>query len=587
VNNRFLYILFKKKIGLPFGDKLLSVIRSFGVTEKIFFYTFFGILIFSVLSLLYNVSESFMVDVPAYGGTLTEGILGNPRFINPILANGDASFDLSTLIYSGLMKRNSDGNLIPDLAESYEISADGLTYTFTLKPNLTFHDGEKVTADDVIFTIVSAQDPGLKSPRRPNWEGVMVEKINDLTLKISLKTAYAPFLENTTIGILPKHIWQNLSIDDFPFSSGNTEPIGSGPYKFGSYKRSSSGAPISYELKSFKGYALGRPYIDNLSIKFYNNETDLLSALSKKEIDSAGGISPEKAKGLIESNTKIVRTTLPRVFAVFLNQNEAPLFANKEVRQALETAIDKDIIVQNVLLGFGRTLNGPIPPSLIPFQSENDKQMNPFNVTKIIEAQNLLKNNGWKLSTTTRIFEKKIGKKIVTLSFSVSTSDAPELKATAETLRSMWEKIGAKVDIKVFEAGDLNQNVIRTRKYEALLFGEIIGPDLDLFAFWHSSQRNDPGLNIALYANIKTDKLLEEARTTSDREKRLKDIQDFSLEITKDRPALFLFAPDFIYALPDILSGVEIKNITTPSDRFSNIKNWYLKTEKVWSIFSK
>lgn len=577
----------KKKFNIPAESKLSEAVKSFGATEKIVFYSFLLVLVISALSLLYKVSESFMVEVPTRGGSLSEGILGNPRFINPILANGDASYDLSSLIYSGLLKRNPDGKLVPDLIESYEVSNDGLTYTFTLKPNLTFHDGEKLTTDDVIFTIVSAQDPGLKSPRRANWEGVMIEKINESTIKLSLKTAYTPFLENLTVGILPKHIWQNLSIDDFPFSSANTEPVGSGPYKFVSFKRSSSGAPISYELKAFKNYTLGEPYITNLSIKFYNNEDDLLAAFQTKEIDNVGGISPEKAQNLIVSNTRILRTTLPRVFALFFNQNEAPLFANKEVRHALEIATDKDIIVKDILLGFGKTLSGPIPPSLVESTTSEENLMNPFNISKITEAQNLLKNNGWKMSTTSGNFEKKIGKKVVPFAFSISTSDAPELKATAENLRQMWEKIGASVQVKVFEAGDLNQNVIRTRKYEALLFGEIIGPDLDLFAFWHSSQRNDPGLNISLYANIKTDKLLEDARTVSDPVKRQKYIADFTAEIAKDRPAIFLFAPDYIYAIQNNLKGIEIKNVTIPSDRFSNIKDWYLKTSNVWSFFSK
>ena len=163
----------------------------------------------------------------------------------------------------------------------------------------------------------------------------------------------------------------------------------------------------------------------------------------------------------------------------------------------------------------------------------------------------------------------------------------PELKAAAGIIAEEWRSIGADVDLKIFETGDLNQNVIRPRKYDALFFGEIVGRELDLFAFWHSSQRNDPGLNIALYANITVDKLLEDARTTADYSERLIKYEEFEQEIAEDIPAIFVYSPDFIYIIPKNIKGLELGSVTTPSERFLNIHEWYIETDSVWSFFAK
>jgi peptide/nickel transport system substrate-binding protein len=163
----------------------------------------------------------------------------------------------------------------------------------------------------------------------------------------------------------------------------------------------------------------------------------------------------------------------------------------------------------------------------------------------------------------------------------------PELRATAEYLRQQWAKVGAKVDVKIFDQGDLSQNVIRPRKYDALLFGEVVGRELDLFAFWHSSQRNDPGLNISLYANSTADKVLEELRETSSDDKRLDLYNQFAAELKKDVPAVFLYAPDFVYSIPQDIVGVDLGFIETPSDRFLSAPQWHRETDYVWPIFGR
>lgn len=534
--------------------------------------------------MLWKVNTSFMVKVPAHGGELTEGIIGSPRFINPLLAIGDADKDLSTLIYSGLMRATPEG-LIPDLAESYTISEDGLTYDFILREDAMFQDGEKVTSDDIEFTITKALDPALKSPKRGNWDGITVQKVSDREIRFILKQPYGPFLENTVLGILPKHIWKDATADQFSFSEYNINPIGSGPYKVKSVDRNSSGVPTKYTLKSFSKFTLGEPYIKTLSIQFYSSEEALREAFTKGDIESAYGFSAQSIHELATNEIRIEESVLPRVFGVFLNQNQATVFAHKEVREALNASIDRNSIVANVLFGYGTSINNPIPPKdsvSIPDTRTEDERLQ--------EASTILGKAGWTKNTESGIWElvdKKTKKVTSTLSFSLSTGDATELKAAAEEIQGDWEKLGAKINLQIFETGDLNQNIIRPRKYDALLFGEIVGRDLDLYPFWHSSQRNDPGLNIALYVNSTADKLLEEARATSDFTRRDTLYTSFAAEVAKDVPVIFTYSPSFLYILKPTVEGFSLGLITNPSERFGNIYKWYIETDNVWSIFTQ
>jgi peptide/nickel transport system substrate-binding protein len=571
--------------------QVVYIIRTFSLKEKVIFFTLAVIFIASSILLFWKINSFYLVEIPASGGTLTEGIIGTPRFINPILAMSDPDRDMTALIYSGLMRPDNKGGLIPDLAEKFEISRDGLSYAFTLKQNLVWQNGNPITSDDIIFTIQQAKDPNIKSPKRASWEGVEMEKIDDLTMVFELKKPYTPFMENTTIGILPKHIWQNALPEQMSFSEFNINPIGSGPYKVKKINRNSSGIITSYELSPNKNFNLKKPCIQNLVLRFYPSEKELLSAYQKGEVNSISAIAPQVVEKIKRNNSNLKTFSLPRVFGIFFNQNNAKIFSYKEVRLALNLATDKKKIIDEVLQGFGTKLDYPIPPGIFGALSEPASDV-------IGEAKNILEKNGWVFkddvwqkparNATQSVAGGKDKKETLLLEFSLSTSDAPDLKQTAELLKSMWTEMGAKVNLRIFEIGDLNQNVIRPRKYDALLFGEIVGRDPDPFVFWHSSQRNDPGLNIALYANIKVDKLLEEARTISDKAKRREKYEEFQEEVIKDMPAIFLFSPKFIYLMPNNLKGAEeMESITVSSERFSQIYKWYIKTDKVWKIFAK
>jgi len=527
-----------------------------------------------------------MVSIPLRGGSISEGIIGTPRFINPILANSPADQDMVALIYSGLMRKNTDGTLTPDLAEKYSMSKDGLTYTFTLKNKIYFQNGEPVTADDVVFTVNEAKDTTIASPHQIDWSGVTAKKIDNKTIQFTLKQPYPSFLQNATLGIMPQFLWNNSAIE---LNNANINPIGSGPYMVKNVNKEPSGVIDSYELTSFKEFVLGEPYIKNMNLYFYSNEDDLVKALQDGTVSQISSITPLNANILKERNYQIESSVLPRVFGLFFNQNQNILFTDKVITKSIDQIIDKDKIIREVLFGYGVSIDDPIPPNMIAYQQLADNTT--LTRDQILQnVQNNLAKDGWSkgadgfLQKTTTGKNKK--KTTTSLEFSISTGNTPELAKTAELIKQDLSTVGMKVDIKTFDVGNLNQSVIRPRSYDALLFGEIINRESDLFAFWHSSQRKDPGLNVAMYTNVKVDKILEDASTNIDEQSRIKEYIQFENEIAKDIPAVFLYSPNFIYVVSPNVQGLSIDHITSPADRFSNVYSWYTETENVWKIFN-
>ncbi len=572
---------------LPSKNEIKKAISHFSKREYFVFLGLVIVLCLSTLVILENINKSFMVRVAMKGGTITEGIVGTPRFINPVLAFSDADQDLVSLIYSGLMRKNSDGTLTPDLALKYDMSKDGLTYTFTLRDNIYFHDGKPVTADDVVFTINEIKDPVIKSPKKGNWDGVNVEKIDEKTIKFTLKQPYASFLENAIVGIMPASLWSTTPIE---LNDANIQPIGSGPYEVANVSKQSGGLIDYYDLVPFKKFNLGEPYLSKITLRFYQNENDQISALEKGEVDQISSITPANAQILQEENYRVESLPLPRVFGLFFNQSQNQIFTDKNIIKAIDLAVDKNNIVRSVLSGYGVVIDSPIPPNMLDYQKLNNANAT-SQEDNVKKAQDILSKDGWTKGADgflqKTMVDKKKKKTATYLQFSISTGDAPELAKSAELIKQDLENIGMKVDVKTFEIGNLNQSVIRPRKYDTLLFGEIINNESDLFAFWHSSQIKDPGLNVAMYTSAKVDKILEDAFVTIDENARMQKYIQFENEIKKDMPTVFLYSPDFIYVVSKNLQGFSINHLIAPRDRFLNSYLWYTETDNVWKIFSK
>ncbi|MFZ2300219.1 MAG: ABC transporter substrate-binding protein [Candidatus Moraniibacteriota bacterium] len=513
------------------------------------------------------------VPVPAIGGEYTEGIAAQPRYINPILSQtSGADADLVQLVYSGLFGYDASGALIKRLVADYDVSEDGKLYTVTLRQGAKWHDGEEVTADDVLFTVQAIQNPAYKSPLRSNWLSVDAATVDRYTLTFTLKKAYFGFLENLTLGILPKHIWENIAPENFLLADYNLAPIGSGPYSFFDSKKDSSGNMLSYELRAWSEYFDGAPYISRIIFHFYPDETALIDAYNRKEVLGINSVRPENLSALEErKSTRIYEIAIPRIFAVFFNKTKSVALAYDEVREALSYATDRDAIIRDVLLGKGQ----PAYTAILPFMSgyADDLALPRFDIGK---ANALLDEKGWK-----RGEDGIRAKDGVVLQFELTVPDWPELARTAESIRTQWEQAGARITVSVLSAADLQQKAIRPREYQALLFGEAAMLESDPYSFWHSSQKNDPGLNLALFDDKDADDTLATLREELNPDRQREKYRAFQEILYKEHPAVFLYAPAYLYVVNGAVKGIEVENIDAAAFRLSNIEEWYIQTKRV------
>jgi len=515
---------------------------------------------------LSKLNSLFLTTIPTSGGSLSEGMIGNPSQINPIFALTNTDKDISSLIFSGLMKKGSNGEIVPDLAESYTVDETGKEYTFKLKDDLKFHNNDSVTTEDIRYTISLVTNPSIRSPKRANWEGVTVEIIDEKNIKFSLKEEFTGFLENTTLGILPSSVVKDIDPTSFSQHNFNQKPIGAGPFKITSVSKTNSGLIESINLKSFNKYALGKPYLNKINLRFYGNESELIKALKTRIIDRGGPVSPE---GTLElTNSKIETSQLPRIFGLFFNQSNSKVLEDISVRNAIDTGINREVLIQNVFNGFAVANKSPYPKKVDQNFSTQD-------------ANEILEKAGWKMG------ENGIRQKDSTeLRFKIATGDNKELRNTALEIKTQLKNIGMEIEVESFELGILNQQIIEDRNYQALLFGELIPRPENLYAFWHSSQKDFPGLNITGYVNGKADQSLIALLSEYEEDKRENALNNFINEISKDKPAVFLYSPMLL-----IGDNTDIKKPDTTfgvlQERFVEANKWYSQTDKVWRIFAK
>ncbi len=459
------------------------------------------------------------------------------------------------------------------MAESYEISDDQQIYTVHLRKNLVWHDGQPLTAADVFFTINILQDPSYKSPLRSNWQGVEVSQIDDYTVSFNLSNPYAGFLSNLTVGILPKHIWENIAPEKFSLAEYNLKPVGSGPYKFVDFQKNSNGEILSYNLKAFDKYYDGEPNISRIIFNFYPDEDTMLAAYNKKEIKGMENIDPDKIPSIKNSrSTNIKELSFPRYFSIFFNKTKSLPLANDQVRYALSQAVNRQEVIEKVLSNRGSQIFSPFLVLMAEFNPDIDKR--DYNPER---AEELLDQAGWVLKDGSDVREKNGTK----LEFKITTADWPDLTETANILAEQWKKIGAKADVEVLAVSDLQQNYIRTREYQTLLFGQISSFNPDLYPFWHSSQKQDPGFNLGMMDNKDADELLRDIRQEMDEGKRTEEYKEFQKILSDEAPAVFLYSPYYLYPVSNDIKGIETSKINSPSWRFADINKWYVKTSRV------
>jgi peptide/nickel transport system substrate-binding protein len=297
-----------------------------------------------------------------------------------------------------------------------------------------------------------------------------------------------------------------------------------------------------------------------------------LEAYNRKEIMGISNLSPQKLSEIkVQKSTAIHKSSLPRYFAIFFNQTKSLSLSEIEVRKALNLATDHQEIIEKVLLGNGRPVYSPILPGMTGYSEELGRL--DYNAEK---AKEILESDGWK--TAENGFRKKDDKP---LEINLLTTDWEELVKTAEIIKSQWEKIGVKVNILSYSFTDVQQNYIKPREYEALLFGQVVGADPDPYAFWHSSNKKDPGANLSLFGDSETDKLIEDGRAEFENEKRAEIYKNFQEKLLAEIPAIFLYSPEYVHPANRKLQGTNNANLVSTSMRFSNINQWYIKTKRV------
>ncbi len=562
---------------IPSRSQLRQLPRILSSRERILAIIGIALVCSAVVLLVIDLVRSNRMVVPAVGGEYTEGLVGTPQLINPLYAiTSDVDMDLSRLVYSGLMRYDAELGLSQDLASWYEISEDGLEYTFTLREDAAWHDGRPVLADDVAFTFSAIQNSEYRSPLHVSFSGINIEQVDERTVRFVLSEPFGPFLSLLTVGILPSHLWENVSHANAPLSDLNIKPIGSGPYKFEKLVKDTNGNIRSYTLTRNKDFYLGSPNIETLTFKFYTDNLSSLEALKNRNVEGIAYASLDNIE-VIEalSDVSLTLPTLPQYTAVFFNQDQSDLLADDRVREALGVSIDKDRVVDEVLGGYANVINSFILEGMDGF---NEHLWEVKYDTS--SAGTLLSEAGWTLEegATTRTNDEEA------LVLELTTLDATDLVATAEALQSQWAEVGITVNLNVVSQADFQNDILINRDYEMILSGELYGIDADPYAFWHSSQTEYPGLNLALYSNRKADEYIETARATTNQEVRAEAYTQLQTLVADDMPAIFLYQPLYVYPTSDRIQNMQIEQIIIPADRFSRVWEWYTKTRSVFGL---
>lgn len=567
-----------------------------------------AIIVFSSIFLAVGFYKTHLEIIPADGGDYTEGVVGTIKYINPLYASvSDLDSDLTELVYSSLFKRDAEAKLVNDLAESYKASQDGRIYTVRIRSDALWHNGSPLTVDDVVFTFAAIKDIKYKSTLRDVFSGVEIVKIDDKNVEFNLSEPYAAFLDLLTFGIFPQELWRQIE----PVSAGlaelNLKPVGSGRYKFKALTKDKAGNIKTYILARNERYYGQKARINTISFKLLGNLEEAISALNNNLIE---GISylPESGKALVvaQDSLNFYNLNLPKLSAVFFNVKANPALVDKKVRQALAYAIDKNKLVAEVMAGNARVIDGPVLPGSFAYNNEIKKydynaatssrllteagfetvELTAADITQA-EADLSAKDEAVKKQAEAKI---KMGpgrwliKNNDYLVITLTTADNQEYGQATGLIAQFWHDINIKTEVNLVPAGQIQNEIIRPRNFAALIYGEMTGADPDPYAFWHSSQIGQTGLNIADYANKEVDKLLEDGRLSSDLEARQAKYKKFQEIIAEDQPAIFLYGPNYTYVQAKKIKGFNVKSIVSPSDRFSDISQWYINTGKkiIW-----
>ncbi|MCD6576734.1 MAG: peptide ABC transporter substrate-binding protein [Anaerolineaceae bacterium] len=512
--------------------------------------------------------------VPTRGGSYTEALIGNLQRLNPVLDYyNSADRDVDRLIFSSLIKYDPRGLPKADLAESWGVSYDGLTYNFSIRENANWHDGSPVISDDVVFTIDLMRDPDSVLPEdiKDFWRSVEIIALSDKQLQFHLQEPFAPFIDYLNFGVLPKHILSGMTFNEMTNSEFSLQPVGSGPYKF---KRltSKDGVINTVVLSANMDYYLNPPFINEIVFRYYDSREKAFTAYNEGNVQGISEISSDILDSALENADLSLYTMVkPEISMVLLNLNNSDVrfFQEKEVRRSLLLGLDRKGMIDHALNGQGVIADVPILKNSWAYYRGNQHVDQ-----NIQEAVSLLRQSGYVIEQEGGSIRSKDG---VKLKFSLVHPDDSYHTKIAELIQSDWEKLGVRVELISVPYDILVLDHLQPLTYEAALvdLNYFRSPDPDPYPFWDQAQQTG-GQNYSQWENRVVSQYLEEARVSQDLEERGKLYRNFQVIFSDELPALPLFYPVYTFGLDQSIQGVRVGSMYDSSDRFNNITDWFL-----------
>lgn len=539
-------------------------LKSFSRKEKWVAGAFLCIFLGSLGILVFNRYFEFNSN---QGRTYTEGVVGQIVHLNPVFTEySEADADISSLLFSGLVKYNAVNQTFDEDMATHTLSEDHLTYTFTLKNDIYWHDGVELTADDIYYTFATVlQSPDFKNTLlKANFDGVKIEEVNSRTVSFTLSSPNSFFFTSLTLGILPKHILENTAVADLDTASFNQSPVGTGPYQVnGPYEMNTDGS-TTVNLTIAPKYYGEKPQMEKIRFIAYPTVTDLID--HRSTWNGAARIRQDLLDQMDLTDLLTYEYELPQYTALFLNTDSPYLTKNKD-RLGISKAIDKKAILDAI--GYKAQIDTPL------LELNQEDWLNTYNTS---EAQGALHDAGWDLAEGAQFRSNEQGEtlslRLVRRDFSSTNAPQEETaKLTAEIIQQQLAAVGVEVKIEAYAEEELN-TLIQKRDYDLLLYGQSLGYNLDTFTYWHSSQATENGLNLSDYQSPSADLLLEKIRGAFDESDRQGLLDDLADTISKDVPAIFLYTPSYYYVVDTKVTGVNWQKLLLPKDRFSNIAEW-------------
>ena len=511
-------------------------------------------------------SQGSKKDGAKSGGVYVEGVIGNISTLNPLLAASEPEQAVSRLLFSSLYRYDVTGALHTDLAESMTVKDDKV-YTIKLR-NAVWHDGKKLTAEDVVYTINLIKNPQVRSPLRVNWLDISARAIDDSTVEFMLPAVYAGFSHALTFPVIPKHILQSVSPSSMREADFSSNPVGSGPFAVKRVQTSESTSSTDVvRMEPNTKYYGAVSTLSRLELRAYGNESLLVKAVNSGEVSAASGLSLSAADN-IKSKQYSTKHWLLNKGVYLLMNNRSQTLQDARVRQALRYATDTSSIRATVGDNVAR-LDTPI------LQSQIAQKLPAAPDHNLDKAKALLKEAGWTYNQGQ--WKGKDGRP---LAVAVTTSSGrDEYKKIVDALKQQWSKLGVDVQLREIDTSSTTtsfvQSVLQPRDYDALLYELELGADPDVFAYWHSSQASASGYNFANYSNRTVDNDLVGGRSRTNSALRAAKYIQFVNQWLNDAPAIGLYQSVGSYVLNNGASIVEPRgSLNTMNDRYADVTTW-------------